>query len=47
MFDVPTDEGVESAYECLQCGTIVTADSHPGQCPDCGAEMQNRAMSLE
>ena len=47
MYDVPDDPETESAYECLRCGTIVTAMSHPGRCPDCGAGMQNRAMSLE
>ena len=47
MYDAPDDTGTESTYECLQCGTIVTASSHPGSCPECGAEMQNRAMSLE
>ncbi|QLG28893.1 rubrerythrin-like domain-containing protein [Halorarum halophilum] len=47
MHDVPNDSATESAYECLNCGTIVTATSHPGPCPECGEEMQNRAMSLE
>ena len=35
-----------SKYECLQCGTIVEATSHPGAC-DCGGDFQNRAKSLE
>jgi len=35
-----------STYECLQCGTITEANSHPGFC-ECGGEFQNRAKSLE
>lgn len=35
-----------SVYECMQCGTIVEAKSHPGKC-ECGGEFQNRAKSLE
>jgi len=35
-----------SKYECLQCGDIVEANSHPGDC-ECGGEYQNRAKSLE
>jgi hypothetical protein len=35
-----------SEYECLQCGTIVEAESHPGRC-ECGGEFHNRAKSLE
>lgn len=33
-------------YECLQCGTIVEAGSHPGTC-ECGGSFQDRAKSLE
>jgi len=44
--DIANDPGTASAYECLNCGTIETADSHPGEC-DCGGEFQNRAKSLE
>ncbi|MFD1599290.1 rubrerythrin-like domain-containing protein [Halobellus rarus] len=36
----------ESTYECLQCGEIVSAKSHPGGC-ECGGEFQNRGKSLE
>ena len=36
----------ESTYECLQCGKIVSAKSHPGVC-ECGGEFQNREKSLE
>jgi len=35
-----------SAYECLQCGKIVDATTHPGTC-GCGGDFQNRAKSLE
>lgn len=35
-----------SKYECLQCGNIEEAASHPGSC-ECGGEYQNRAKSLE
>lgn len=51
---MPHDQDIEddtseisSEYECLQCGKIVTAETHPGKCPDCGGEFQNRAKSLE
>jgi DNA-directed RNA polymerase subunit RPC12/RpoP len=35
-----------SEYECLQCGAIVDAESHPGRC-ECGGEFHNRAKSRE
>ena len=38
---------IESAFECLKCGRIVTAETHPGECRECGGEFQNRAKSLE
>lgn len=39
---------IESEYECLECGTIVTAETHPGECPECGGNsFTNRAKSLE
>ncbi|WP_207591846.1 rubrerythrin-like domain-containing protein [Halomontanus rarus] len=51
---MPHDQDVEgdtseisSEYECLQCGKIVGAETHPGSCPDCDGEFQNRAKSLE
>lgn len=46
VHDVLQDDGV-AEYECLRCGTIVVRKRHPGECPDCGATLQNRAMSLE
>jgi rubrerythrin len=33
-------------YECLQCGNIAEAETHPGEC-ECGGGFQNRAKSLE
>lgn len=33
-------------YECLECGTIVESETHPGDC-DCGGSFQDRAKSLE
>ena len=27
---------ISSEYECLQCGKIVEAETHPGECPECG-----------
>ncbi len=47
MHNVPDTSGKQSVYECLQCGTIVTAESHPGPCEACGGSFQDRAMSLE
>lgn len=34
-------------YECLSCGDRVSADSYPGECPNCGASYRNRNMPLE
>jgi hypothetical protein len=40
------DPASASTYECLRCGDMVEAKTHPGAC-DCGGEFQNRAKSLE
>ena len=46
--DVEHDTGkISSEYECLQCGRIVKAETHPGECSECGGDFQNRAKSLE
>lgn len=46
--DIENDTAeITSTYECLQCGEIVTARTHPGACSQCGGEYQNRAKSLE
>lgn len=47
MHDVETDPEAEDTYECLRCGELVEAESHPVACPECGGAMQNRANSLE
>lgn len=47
MRDVDYDQDEETAYECFDCGTIVTAESSPGNCPDCGGPMRNRMTPLE
>ncbi len=38
---------ITSEYECLQCGHLVEARTHPGECSNCGGDFQNRAKSLE
>lgn len=46
--DIEDDtSNIASKYECLECGTIVEAETHPGECSDCGGDFQNRAKSLE
>jgi rubrerythrin len=47
VFDAVEDPDDPSVYECLRCGTLVTAQTHPGDCEECGGTLQNRAMSLE
>ncbi|AEH36699.1 rubrerythrin-like domain-containing protein [Halopiger xanaduensis] len=47
MFDATAGSETESTYECLRCGKLITASTHPGACPECGAGIQNRANSLE
>lgn len=44
MFDDPKPR---STYECFECGTLVTQESVPGACPNCGSEFRNRSMALE
>lgn len=46
--DLEGDTGdIASVYECLKCGKIVEARTHPGECSECGGDFQNRAKSLE
>ncbi|WP_115863082.1 rubrerythrin-like domain-containing protein [Halorussus litoreus] len=45
--DPDYDAEAEYEYECTDCATIVSADSHPGDCSDCGAAMRNRRMPFE
>ena len=34
-------------FECQDCRERVEAESHPGECPDCGGEMQNISRPRE
>ena len=46
--DVENDTtNISSEYECLQCGNVAKAKTHPGECPECAGDFQNRAKSLE
>ncbi|WP_254546458.1 rubrerythrin-like domain-containing protein [Halomarina pelagica] len=47
MRDVKIAPDEERPYECFECGSILIAESNPGQCPDCGGPMRNRQMPLE
>lgn len=45
--DPDYDSDDEYRYECLWCGTLVSAVSHPGDCSDCGTAFRNRRMPYE
>lgn len=45
--DIEYDADATYDYECLSCGNRIVADSHPGDCSDCGASYRNRNMPLE
>ncbi len=46
--DVEGDtSAITSVYECLHCGEIVEATTHPGSCEECDGQLQNRAKSIE
>jgi len=45
--DIDDDLATLSEYECLKCGKIVEAETHPGTCDECGGDYQDRAKSLE
>lgn len=47
MHDLEEDSSTLSRYECLSCGELIDSVTHPTDCPDCGATVQNQAMSLE
>ena len=49
MHDLPkeTDEETEREYECLKCGHIMVAASHPGDCEECGGGTVGREVPLE
>lgn len=45
--DVEYERAATYDYECHNCGDVVAADSHPGDCPDCGTSYRNRNMPVE
>lgn len=45
--DVEYESSATYQYECLHCGDVVDAESHPGDCPGCGVSYRNRNMPLE
>jgi len=45
--DVGYDPDTASEYECLDCGELIVAESHPGSCPQCGSTPRNRSMPCE
>lgn len=47
MRDVDYDPRAESAYECFTCGTLVIAETNPGECQDCGSDLRNRRTPIE
>ena len=47
MRDIDYDPATATDYECIQCGTIVTAEDNPVSCPECEAPVRNREMPME
>lgn len=47
MRDVDYEPNEKSAYECFSCGTLIVAESNPGECNDCGSDLRNRKTPLE
>lgn len=47
MHDLPEEPDVKNRYECLQCGELLLAETHPLDCPECGSVMQGLKNSLE
>ena len=47
VWDVGYDPEGTSEYECLRCGELVLAESHPGDCPQCDSVLRNRSMPFE
>lgn len=48
LWDVGYDEDEMQTYECLECGTVVAAETDPGSCPECGATgLRNVTMPIE
>ena len=34
-------------FECMDCGYRVETTTRPGECPECGGEMQNLGSARE
>ena len=47
VWDIGYDPEGTSEYECLRCGELVLAESHPGDCPQCDSVLRNRSMPFE
>ncbi|MFC4358409.1 rubrerythrin-like domain-containing protein [Halobium salinum] len=47
MRDIEYDPTTETAYECLNCGTVISVSTSPGRCPDCDGSLRNREMPFE
>lgn len=45
--DIEYDPGDERAFDCVDCGTIVTAADNPGECPTCAETLENRTLPIE
>lgn len=45
--DTGYDEETPFTYECVDCGHRIEADERPGECPECGGEMQNISVPRE
>jgi rubrerythrin len=43
----PYDREPPYTYECMDCGNRVEADHQPEECPGCGGQMQDLAVSRE
>ena len=47
LHDIEYDPEEEHTYECLSCGTTVTAVDNPMECPNCGGSLRNKGKPLE
>ncbi|WP_122091297.1 rubrerythrin-like domain-containing protein [Halalkalicoccus subterraneus] len=47
MRDIDSEPNEETLYECFQCGSIISAKTSPGHCPDCNGPLRNRQMPFE
>lgn len=47
MFDPDYEPETETNYECIQCGSIITAVDNPVDCPECESPLLNREMPYE